>query len=139
MRDNSLAKQLISQGHEVTMLPTYLPHFLDEDSATGDEPIFFGGINVYLQHKFSLFRKTPLWIDKAFDNKWLLKKAAARSGMTSSKDLGEITLSTFRGEDGPLVKEVNKVLQWFKKNGTPKLFYFPPSCLPVLEKYSNGN
>ena len=134
MRDNSLAKQLISQGHEVTMLPTYLPHFLDEDSATGDEPIFFGGINVYLQHKFSLFRKTPLWIDKAFDNKWLLKKAAARSGMTSSKDLGEITLSTFRGEDGPLVKEVNKVLQWFKKNGTPEVILLSTIMLAGIGK-----
>ena len=59
MRDNSLAKQLISQGHEVTMLPTYLPHFLDEDSATGDEPIFFGGINVYLQHKFLSSERRP--------------------------------------------------------------------------------
>lgn len=119
MRDNSLAKHLISQGHEVSMLPTYLPHFLDEDSATGDEPIFFGGINVYLQHKFSLFRKTPHWVDKAFDNKWLLRKAAARSGMTSSEDLGEITLSTFKGEAGPLVKEVKKVLGWFRKEGVP--------------------
>ena len=119
MRDNSLAHQLMANGHEVTMLPTYLPHFLDEEPAGGEQRIFFGGINVYLQHKFSLFRKTPAWVDKAFDSKWLLKKAAARSGMTSSKDLGEITLSTFRGEDGPLVKEVNKVVDWFKKQGTP--------------------
>ena len=39
--------------------------------------------------------------------------------MTSSKDLGEITLSTFRGEDGPLVKEVRKVVDWFQAHGTP--------------------
>ena len=55
MRDNSLARQLIALGHDVTMLPTYLPHFLDEEDASPDQPIFFGGINVYLQHKFSLF------------------------------------------------------------------------------------
>ena len=72
MRDNSLAKQLISNGHDVTMLPTYLPHFLDEENATPDQPIFFGGINVYLQHKFSFFRHTPKWLDKTFDNKCLL-------------------------------------------------------------------
>ena len=47
MRDNSLAKQLMAIGHEVTMLPTYLPHFLDEEPASEDQPIFFGGINVY--------------------------------------------------------------------------------------------
>ena len=134
MRDNSLARQLIALGHDVTMLPTYLPHFLDEEDASPDQPIFFGGINVYLQHKFSLFRHTPKWIDKALDNKWLLRKAAARSGMTSSKDLGEITLSTFRGEDGPLVKEVNKVLTWFKEQGSPDILFLSTIMLAGIGK-----
>ena len=134
MRDNSLARQLIALGHDVTMLPTYLPHFLDEEDASPDQPIFFGGINVYLQHKFSLFRYTPQWIDKVFDSKWLLRKAAARSGMTSSKDLGEITLSTFRGEDGPLVKEVNKVLAWFKEQGSPDILFLSTIMLAGIGK-----
>lgn len=134
MRDNSLAKHLISLGHEVSMLPTYLPHFLDEEPVSGEEPIFFGGINVYLQHKFSLFRHTPSWIDKAFDNPWLLRKAASRSGMTSSKDLGEITLSTFKGEDGPLAKEVSKVLDWFKKHGSPDVLFLSTIMLAGIGK-----
>ena len=134
MRDNSLARQLMANGHEVTMLPTYLPHFLDEEPASEDHPIFFGGINVYLQHKFALFRHTPAWLDKAFDSKWLLRKAAARSGMTSSKDLGEITLSTFRGEDGPLVKEVRKVLDWFKNHGSPDVLFLSTVMLAGIGK-----
>ena len=134
MRDNSLAKQLMANGHEVTMLPTYLPHFLDEEPASEEHPIFFGGINVYLQHKFSLFRRTPTWLDKAFDSKWLLRKAAAKSGMTSSKDLGEITLSTFRGEDGPLVKEVRKVLNWFKREGIPDVIFISTVMLAGIGK-----
>ena len=40
MRDNSLARQLLALGHDVTMLPTYLPHFLDEEDANSDQPIF---------------------------------------------------------------------------------------------------
>lgn len=124
----------MANGHEVTMLPTYLPHFLDEEPASEDHPIFFGGINVYLQHKFSLFRHTPAWLDKAFDSKWLLRKAAARSGMTSSKDLGEITLSTFRGEDGPLVKEVRKVLDWFKNQGSPDVLFLSTVMLAGIGK-----
>ena len=44
MRDNSLARNLIDAGHEVTMLPTYLPHFLDEENVAEEQPIFFGGI-----------------------------------------------------------------------------------------------
>ena len=119
MRDNSLARSLMDAGHEVTMLPTYLPHFLDEEAVAEDQPIFFGGINVYLQHKFSLFRHTPAWLDRVFDCKWLLRKAAARSDMTEGKDLGEITLATFRGEDGPIAKEVRKVVDWFRENEKP--------------------
>tara|TARA_Y100001968_G_C19383764_1_gene731709 strand:+ start:208 stop:1503 length:1296 start_codon:yes stop_codon:yes gene_type:complete len=119
MRDNSLARNLMDAGHDVTILPTYLPHFLDEDPVSPDQPIFLGGINVYLQHKFPLFRHTPEWVDRAFDSKWLLRKAAERSGMTSGKDLGEITLSTFRGEDGPLAKEIQKVIKWFRTQETP--------------------
>lgn len=134
MRDNSLAKQLMANGHDVTMLPTYLPHFLDEEPASEEHPVFFGGINVYLQHKFSLFRRTPAWLDKAFDSKWLLRKAAAKSGMTSSKDLGEITLSTFRGEDGPLVKEVRKVLDWFKNQGSPDVLFLSTVMLAGIGK-----
>ena len=61
--------------------------------------------------------------------------------MTSSKDLGEITLSTFRGENGPLIKEVNKVVDWFKKQGTPDviLLSIGQSCLQALEKRSDEN
>ena len=45
--------------HEVTMLPTYLPHFLTRNLLEENSG-FSGGINAYLQHKFSLFAKRPL-------------------------------------------------------------------------------
>jgi glycosyltransferase involved in cell wall biosynthesis len=121
MRDNSLARHLITQGHEVSVLPTYLPHLLDEPSVEKKNPIFFGGVNVYLQHKFSFFRKTPRWLDQLLNSKRLLRWVARRSGMTTPRDLGEITLSTLRGKEGPLDKEVNKVIDWFKKHGKPDI------------------
>ncbi len=116
------------------MLPTYLPHFLDENPATQELPIFFGGINVYLQHKSPIFRHTPAWLDKLLNSKWLLRKAAAKSGMTSSKDLGEITLSTFRGEDGPLVKEVRKVVDWFHEYESPDVILLSTIMLAGIGK-----
>ena len=39
--------------------------------------------------------------------------------MTTPRQLGEITLSTLRAKDGPLAKEVNKVIDWFKEHGKP--------------------
>ena len=59
MRDNSLAKYLIKSGHEVSMLPTYLPLFLDENPATQELPIFFGGINVYFASEHGLLQGEP--------------------------------------------------------------------------------
>ena len=61
MRDNILARELLRLGHEVTIAPMYLPLMLDDTKLPGLEqtPIFFGGINVYLQQKMAFFRKTP--------------------------------------------------------------------------------
>ena len=119
MRDNSLARHLINQGHEVTVLPTYLPHLLDEPSSAKQTPIFFGGLNVYLQHKFRFFRKTPQWLDQIFNSQTLLRWVVGKRGMTAARDLGEITLSTLQAKDGPLAKEVDKVVDWFKEHGKP--------------------
>ena len=102
------------------MLPTYLPHLLDEKRAGSENtPIFLGGINVYLQHKFPLFRKSPKWLDNLFNSERLLRWVAGKRGMTTPRELGEITLSTLRGKDGPLAKEVGKVIEWFKQYGKP--------------------
>jgi glycosyltransferase involved in cell wall biosynthesis len=119
MRDNSLARHLIKQGHEVTILPVYLPHLLDEPSSAKQNPIFFGGVNVYLQHKFKFFRKTPRWIDQIFNSQTLLRWVAGKRGITTPRQLGEITLSTLQAKDGPLTKEVDKVVDWFKGHGKP--------------------
>jgi len=100
-------------------LPTYLPHLLDEPSSAKQTPIFFGGLNVYLQHKFRFFRKTPQWLDQIFNSQTLLRWVAGKRGMTAARDLGEITLSTLQAKDGPLAKEVDKVVDWFKEHGKP--------------------
>ena len=76
-------------------------------------------LNVYLQHKFPLFRKTPKWLDQIFNSETLLRWVAGKRGMTTARDLGEITLSTLRAKDGPLAKEVDKVIDWFKEHGKP--------------------
>ena len=76
MKDNALVLQLRRMGHDTVMLPMYLPQILDEEPADEDQPIFFGGINAYLQLKYSFFRHVPKWLDKVLDSRPLLGKVA---------------------------------------------------------------
>ena len=50
LRDNALAAQLITRGHDVTLIPLYTPLLSDEANVTRPE-VLFGGISIYLQHR----------------------------------------------------------------------------------------
>ena len=116
MRDNALVRALMGLGENAVMLPMYLPILTDEPSVADDSPLFFGGINVYLQQNLSLFRHTPVWFDRVFDTPWLLSLVGRRSGMTDSSVLGEITVSMLKGESGKQVKEIDKLVDWLVRN-----------------------
>lgn len=117
MRDNALAVALRAQGHDAMMVPLYLPPALDEASSAENVPLFYGGINVYLQQKVGFFRKTPRWIDKLFDSPSALKSAASRAGMTQAHELGDMTLSMLQGEDGKQAKELTRLSEWLTTDG----------------------
>jgi glycosyltransferase involved in cell wall biosynthesis len=112
LRDQALVKALRSQGHDVVMVPLYLPLQIESPEALTDIPIFFGGVNVYLQQKLGFFRRTPRWLDKLFDNRTLLSWVSRKAGMTSARDLGEATLSMLKGEHGRQVKELDRLVEW---------------------------
>jgi glycosyltransferase involved in cell wall biosynthesis len=116
LRDQALLRTLQSQGHHVQMVPLYLPIKLDSPDITLDAPIFYGGVNVYLQQKLGLFRKTPRWVDSVFDNRSLLSSVSKKAGMTSSRDLGETTLSMLRGENGNQAKELERLIDWLSRD-----------------------
>lgn len=112
LRDVNLVKAMRDQGNEVLMIPMYLPVSSGNTEAVANSPIFFGGINVYLQQKLDFFRKTPRWIDSILDSRKLLSLVGRKSGMTSAKLLGEMTISMLHGEDGRQVKELDRLIEW---------------------------
>jgi len=114
LRDVALVKALRKLGHDVLMVPLYLPLQIAGSEPLTDTPIFFGGINVYLQQKFALFRRTPRWIDRWFDARGLLEWAGRKAGMTNARDLGETTISMLQGEDGRQVKELDRFVDWLQ-------------------------
>ena len=116
LRDQALVRTLRAQGHDVVMVPLYLPLQNESQERLTNVPIFFGGVNVYLQQKSGLFRKTPRWLDKPFDNRALLAWASRKASMTSARDLGETTLSMLRGEHGLQVKELDRLIEWLDRD-----------------------
>src|SRR6266853_2440294 len=96
MRDNALAREMIRQGHEALLLPMYLPLTLDEKAATDHVPVFYGGINVYLQQKFAFFRNSPRWLERLLNYRGFWRLAGKKAGMTGGAELGEITLSMLK-------------------------------------------
>ena len=128
IRDNELAQQLRHLGHDVIIAPMYLPTLADPEMKSG-APIFFGGINVYLQQKLGLFRKSPRWLDRVFDAPRLLRWAAGLTGMTRAQDLADTTLSMLKGEDGNQAKELNRLVEWLSSVERPDVVYVSNALL----------
>lgn len=130
LRDNGRVKALRQLGHDVIAVPLYLPVLTDEPSACSrDVPIFFGGINVYLQQKSALFRKTPRWLDRIFDSPKLLKWVANKASMTRYEELAETTLSMLRGEEGRQAKELDRLVTWLASEEPPDVVHFSNALL----------
>jgi glycosyltransferase involved in cell wall biosynthesis len=129
MRDCALVHALRKQGQNIIMVPMYLPILIDSQEISGDVPVFFGGINVYLQQQFGIFRKTPRWLDKLFDTPWMLKQAAAREATTEASSLGPITLSMLKGEDGNQKKELARLVDWLVDHEKPDLIHISNALL----------
>ena len=119
LRDNALVTALRKLGHQATMVPLYLPLTLDEADQSAGTPVFFGGLNVYLEQKSALFRGAPGWLHDLFASPRLLKWAAGKAAKTRPTELGELTLSMLRGEAGNQARELEELLAWLKTQPQP--------------------
>ena len=133
LRDNSLARELIRQGHDVLLVPIYTPTLTDEENVSS-EKVFFGGISVYLQQHYSIFRKLPAFFDKLWDSNWALKLATSGSIPVDPKLLGEMTVSMLRGEDGFQAREIRKLTDWLVNEPRPDVVDLPYTLLSGLAK-----
>ena len=128
IRDNALAAELKSQGHDIVLQPIYTPTLTDEANVAAHK-VFFGGISVYLEQHSGLFRHTPWLLDKLWDSEWALKLAARRSIPVNARLLGEMTVSMLRGEDGLQRKEIHKLAAWLRNEPAPDIVTLPNSLL----------
>ena len=113
LRDNALASELLSRGHDVVLTPVYTPTKTDERNVSKNH-VFFGGISVFLEQYSALFRHSPRILDRLWDAEWVIKMASKRQIKVSPKSLGELTVSMLRGEQGFQRKEIDKLLDWLR-------------------------
>jgi ABC-type lipoprotein export system ATPase subunit/glycosyltransferase involved in cell wall biosynthesis len=124
MRDNTLAAALKRAGHEVTLIPLYTPLRTDAPDA-GSSEVYYGGVNVFLQHATGLFRHTPRMLDSLLDRPWLLNLAGRFGAQTPPEKLGGLTMDLLEGEDGHAVKELHRLLEFLRTRVRPQVVSLP--------------
>ncbi len=133
-RDNALVAALRKRGHETLMVPLYLPLTLDEADQSAGTPTFFGGINVYLEQKFALFRKAPKWLHSLLSTPALLKWASRHSARTRADEVGDIMISMLRGEEGNQARELDDLIEWLRTQPRPDVICLSNALLAGMAR-----
>ena len=133
LHDNTLAAKLLELGEEVVLVPIYTPIRTDEADVS-HKRVFFGGINVYLQQKWALFRHTPQWLDRWLDHPALLGSLGGRASSVDPAQLGDLTVSMLRGEAGNQSKELEKLVDWLLDEVRPDVVHLSNSMMLGLAR-----
>jgi len=128
LRDSKFVEALRKEGHQVVKVPMYLPLFANEDD-TGEVPVFYGAISIYLKQRFPIFRKAPRWVDKLLNSKPMLKLAAGMAGSTDAQGLDEMTVSMLLGEDGKQREELEVMVDWIAEHLKPDVVHISNALL----------
>ena len=115
------------------LLPVYTPTRTDEPNVS--EPrVLFGGLSVYLQQRFPLFRHSPRLIDRLLDAPAVIRALTARSVKTDPRMLGDLTVSMLEGEQGALRKEFGKLVDWIRHEAPVDVINLPNSLLIAMAR-----
>jgi glycosyltransferase involved in cell wall biosynthesis len=128
-RDNALAAELLKRGHDAHLVPVYTPTRTDEPNVS-ERRVLFGGISVYLQQSWPLFRRLPRIVDRLWDTPGVIGAFASRAvSSTDPKLLGELTVATLEGTSGVLEREFDKLIEWTRDEPQPDVVNLPNSLL----------
>jgi len=111
LRDMAMAEALRRRGHEITLMPLYLPAAAHVP-ASSEAPVFYGAVTLYLRHRFAFLRRLPRAWFRPLDSWPVLRFAARFAGATSAAGLEALTLSMLRGPDGQQADELRAVAEW---------------------------
>lgn len=131
-RDNLQASALRKAGHEVIVMPLYLP--LRHRSFQADTPLFFPATTFYTAQKFFGKRKMPDWLKRITGSDTLLNVASSLSGSTSAEGLEEMTLAMITGKDAAFLDMVDQLICWVKDREKPDIIHLSSTLLIGIAK-----
>ncbi|MFA6797975.1 MAG: glycosyltransferase [Bacteroidales bacterium] len=131
LRDSQYIDALRKLGHDVVVLPMYLPLFENKQNSK-DIPVFYGAISIYLKQLMPIFRHAPAWFDRMLNSKPMLKLAAGMAGSTDAKGLEEMTISMLKGEHGQQNEELSRMIEWIRDHYQPDVIHLSNALLSGL-------
>lgn len=131
-RDNLQALALRKAGHEVVIMPLYLP--LKQASFQGDVPLFFPATTYYVEQKMFGNRRMPSWMKRMLGSDTILDMASSLSGTTSAEGMEDMTLSMIEGEGLAFEENVKQLIDWVKQTEKPDVIQLSSSLLLGIAK-----
>jgi len=131
-RDSLQASALRKAGHDVVIMPLYLP--LKQASFQGDVPLFFPATNYFLEQKIFGNRRMPSWMKRMLGSDALLDMASSLSGTTSAEGMEGMTLSMIEGEGVAFEENVRQLTEWVRQAEKPDVIQLSSSLLLGIAK-----
>ena len=131
-RDSLQAAALRRAGHEVVVMPLYLP--LTDEAFQADTPLFFPATTFYVASNFFRNRRMPKWMERMLGSKSALKMAASLAGSTSAEGMEGMTLSMIYGDDKVFNEQVSRLIDWIENHEQPDVVHFSSSLLTGIAK-----
>ncbi|MDR0711351.1 MAG: glycosyltransferase [Prevotellaceae bacterium] len=132
-RDSLHAHALRQAGHDVTVMPLYLP--LKDASFAGNTPLFFPAVSLFVAQKYFRKRKIPRLLEKFLSSDFALNMAASLSGTTTPNGLEDMTLSMITGDDSVFCHQAAPLISWIKKEAQqPDVIHLSSSLIIGIAK-----
>jgi len=132
LRDTLYAQALRRAGHDVTILPLYLP--VEGASVGAGKPLFFSAIAHYVSCMAAGQRPLPAWLKRLLSAKPMMSVAASLSGTTSPVGLEKMTLSMIYGSDKAFLSEAGLLVDWIEQHGKPDVIHIATSMLTGIAR-----
>ncbi len=131
-RDNLQATALRKAGHEVIIMPLYLP--LKHASFQADTPLFFPATTFYIAQRFFSKRTMPTWLQRLTGSDRMLQLASSFSGTTSAEGMEGMTLAMINGDDPSFHDQVARIIAWMREQERPDVIHLSSSLLIGIAK-----